>query len=647
MSDLFVSYKSEDRDRVAPLVAALKAAGVALWWDAHLGGGSAWRETIEAELNAARCVLVVWSARSTGPEGRFVRDEASRALQRGVYLPVQIDSVTLPLGFGEVQALPLTGWKGNAADRRCTDVVAAVRAMIAGAPQPMPAPRLVRSGRRRPIAVVAATLAGCAVIAAVASSTVRCTVTGWHCATASTAPPNSIAVLPFANLSGDAQQEYFSDGLSEELQSALSRLGALQVAARTSSFRFKHSADQSSVIGAKLGVTYLLDGSVRRSGPTVRVSAQLVEAASGFERWTQTYDRQFTDILTVQSGIAEAVADALKVKLIGGVAVLSRGGTHSPVAYDAYLRGRRLFDAGADAVGFRDALARFDAAVAADPGFAVAHAARARTLLAIGNQFSNNATQQRDANAAALVAAQRAVELSPDLAEAQTTLAGVIVNTTLDVGAARRAYAIALRTGAGQADVLVRYGLFSCGIGDVAAGLAAVQHAVVLDPLNPRVYKSLGFALVTAQRYPEAIVQLRHALVLSPGTTSAHASVGDALLLQGDLAGAAAEYALEPTGWDRLRGLAIVRHAQGDAAGARAALAGLMADGADTSRYQQAQIFAQWGDVARAAAALDAAFDLRDPGVLLMATDPLLVPMHDNLAYRRGLARLGVAARVG
>ena len=653
MSDLFVSYKSEDRDRVAPLVGALEAAGVRLWWDAHLGGGSAWRDTIEGELDAARCVLVVWSTRSAGPEGSFVRDEASRALVRGVYLPIQLDAVKLPLGFGETQALSLIGWTGDVADPRCSDVIDAARAMIAGGPRPVPAPRRAargRSGRSRSrlVAVVAATVAGLAVVVTLvivaASPQTMCAITGGRCLSATAAPRNSIAVLPFANLSGDAKQDYFSDGLSEELQTALSRLGALQVAARTSSFRFKHSADPSSVIGSKLGVTYLLDGSVRRSGATVRVSAQLVEAASGFARWTQTYDRQFTDILAVQSGIAEAVADALKVKLVGGVAVLSRGGTHSPAAYDSYLRGRRSFDAGADAAGFREALARFDAAVAADPGFAVAHAARARTLLAIGNQFSADATQQRETNAAALVAARRAVALSPDLAEAQATLAAVVVNTTLDVGTARRAYAIALRRGAGQADILVRYGLFSCGIGDVAAGLAAVRRAAVLDPLNPRVYKSLGFALVTARRYPEAVVQLRHALALSPGTTSAHASVGDALLLQGQLPAAAVEYALEPTGWDRLRGLAIVAHAQGDLAAARTALAGLMADGAETSSYQQAQIFAQWGDAARAAAALDAAFKFRDPGVLLMATDPLLVPLHDNPAFKHGLARLGIDA---
>ena len=118
MADLFVSYKAEDRARVAPLVAALEADGVTLWWDAHIGGGADWRATIEAELIAARCVIVVWSKRSTGPEGRFVRDEATRALERGAYLPIKIDDVRPPLGFGETQALPLIDWNGESADPR-------------------------------------------------------------------------------------------------------------------------------------------------------------------------------------------------------------------------------------------------------------------------------------------------------------------------------------------------------------------------------------------------------------------------------------------------------------------------------------------------------------------------------------------------
>ena len=173
------------------------------------------------------------------------------------------------------------------------------------------------------------------------------------------ASANSLAVLPFANLSGDPAQDYFSDGLSEELISTLARLKPLHVVARTSSFRFKGAHEDSATIGVKLGVAWLLDGSVRRDGGLVRVSADLADARTGYERWSATYDRDLKDIFAVQSGIAQAVADALKVRLLGGdIAALSRGGTTSPEAYDAYLRGRKLLLEGAGEAGYRAALAR-------------------------------------------------------------------------------------------------------------------------------------------------------------------------------------------------------------------------------------------------------------------------------------------------
>src|SRR6478672_11490433 len=130
MSDVFISYKAEDRPRVEPLVEALEAEGLSVWWDARVGGGEAWRESIAEHLDSARCVIVAWSKRSTGPEGRFVRDEASRAQRRGTYLPVTIDKVQPPLGFGEVQALPLSGWKGDPGDARYRAVSSCVHGIL-------------------------------------------------------------------------------------------------------------------------------------------------------------------------------------------------------------------------------------------------------------------------------------------------------------------------------------------------------------------------------------------------------------------------------------------------------------------------------------------------------------------------------------
>ena len=392
MADIFVSYKTEDRARVAPLVDALVAEGLSVWWDVHIEGGAAWRASIERELEAAACVIVVWSEGSVGDGGHFVQDEAARGQRRGVCLPVAIDRVEPPLGFGQHQVLNLVGWRGARRDPRFLNVLAAARAVIARSPHPKPLAPIARTRRRLALPVFLATA-----LAIVAAGAGIWSLHGANLSLGSSPPPNSLAVLPFANLSGDPAQDYFSDGLSEELISTLARLKPLHVIARSSSFHFKGSQDDGATIGMKLGVRYLLDGSVRRDGELVRVSAELADARTGYERWNATYDRDLKDIFAVQSGIAQSVADALKVQLFGGdIAALSLNGTTSPEAYDSYLRGRHLLEQGAGEADYRQALARFDAAIAADPRYASAYAARATALVYLANQFVGSRSPARN-----------------------------------------------------------------------------------------------------------------------------------------------------------------------------------------------------------------------------------------------------------
>jgi TolB-like protein/Tfp pilus assembly protein PilF len=648
MADIFLSYKTEDRARVKPLVDAFIAEDLSVWWDLQVEGGAAWRETIERELEAAACVVVVWSVNSVGPGGHFVHDEASRGQRRGVSLPVAIDAVEPPLGFGQQQVLALIGWRGNRRDPRFADVLAAAKAVIAGGPRPTPTARARKIGRAplgagRGAALAAAALAVVAGLIVFKAPARFCQAAGLECPglVAPAAAPNSVAVLPFANLSGDPAQEYFSDGLSEELIGTLARVKLLHVIARTSSFKFKGSKEDSAVIGAKLGVAFLLDGSVRRDGQLVRVSAQLEDAKTGFERWSHTYDRDMKDIFAVQSGIAQAVAEALRVQLLGGdIAALSRDGTLSPEAFDAYLRGRNLLEEGVGEASLREALTRFDAAIAADPRYAAPYAGRASALINLANQFAAPG-QLRATYDMALASAREAVNLAPDLARMQTILAVTLVNANHDFAAAKQAFARARAAGGGDATVLLGYGLFTCQMGDCEAGVAALRHAAALDPLDPQAYRTLGVALAAARRYAEAIAALRRALALSPRMDFAHASIGDALALQGKFAEAKAEYALEPTSWARLTGQAIVLRRLGDTAGARAALAGLIAEGADGSAYQLAQIYAQWGNRDAAFTALDTALRLNDPGLLAMKVDPLLDPLRGDPRFSQRLARMG------
>ena len=289
------------------------------------------------------------------------------------------------MGFGQHQVLDLVGWRGARRDPRFLDVVAAARAVIARGPRPKPLASIPRTRRRLAPPVFLA--AAVALVAAGAGNMVA--AWGFNLRLGSSPPPNSIAVLPFANLSGDPAQDYFSDGLSEELIGTLARLKPLHVIARSSSFHFKGSQDDGATIGMKLGVRPICSTAVSVGrAKQVRVSAELADARTGYERWNATYDRDLKDIFAVQSGIAQSVADALKVQLFGGdIAALSLNGTTSPEAYDSYLRGRHLLDQGAGEADYRQALARFNAAIAADPRYASAYAARATALVYLANQF--------------------------------------------------------------------------------------------------------------------------------------------------------------------------------------------------------------------------------------------------------------------
>ena len=632
---VFVSYARADRERVAPIVAALEARGRTVWWDHHLAGGAAFAKEIEAALRSAGAVIVVWS--QTSIHSDWVRDEAAVGRDCGRLVPISLDGAAAPLGFGQYHVVAMSGWNGRADAPQIERLLHALDGDVRSpAPHPDgPASAKTAIPSRRTLLIGGAAI-GVPVFAAGAWWM------GGHGLLSPAPPAHSIAVLPFANLSGDPAQDYFSDGLTEELIGALARLPALQVVGRTSSFKFKGSKENSTAIGAKLGVAFLLDGSVRREGNQVRISGQLVDTRTGYERWSQTYDREMTDILATQTSIGQAVAEQLKIALLGGdIAALSRGGTSVPAAYDAYLQGRRLIDMGGVESVFREALAHFDAAIAADGGFAAAHSERARTLVALGDEFVGPAALKATYDAA-LASARRAVELAPGLAGAQATLGQTVWNSTLNYGLAKPAYARAIAAGGGDADILARFGLFSCDGGDFATGLAAARRAAVLDPLNPRVFRFLGYAMIEARNYPEAVVALRHSLELSPQSNGAHASLGDILQLQGQYRAAADEYAREPVEWLRLSGRAMALRRLGDVAGAQDALKALQARANDVAIYQQAQVYAQWGEKDLAFNALGAAFKAGDSGLVQLKTDPMMDPVRADPRFARLLARLGL-----
>jgi TolB-like protein len=293
-------------------------------------------------------------------------------------------------------------------------------------------------------------------------------------------PPHSIAVLPFVNTSGDKDQEYFSDGLTEELLNSLARINELQVAGRTSSFYFKGKNVDLGTVAHRLNVAAVLEGSVRRSANTVRITAQLVNASTGFHLWSQTYDRSLGHILALQTEIANAVAAALKVTMLGDVAAkIELGGTRNPAALDAYLRATNahftVINRKQDAPV---ALAAYSEALRLDPKFVLALAGRSIALAQYAPYIAGQA--MHDARDKALVDARQAIALAPELAEGHLALA-LLFEDLLDFTQATTEYNRALALAPGNARVLRDYGFFAVSMGRTDEGLAAARRAAVLD----------------------------------------------------------------------------------------------------------------------------------------------------------------------
>jgi TolB-like protein/tetratricopeptide (TPR) repeat protein len=460
------------------------------------------------------------------------------------------------------------------------------------------------------------------------------------------AESNSVAVLPFKNLSGDVQQAYFSDGLSEEVRATLARNALLKVAAPTSSGVFREHSEDAVSIGKQLDVAYLLEGSVRRANGIVRISAELVDTKSGFSNWSQSFDRPIADIFAVQSEIANIVARELAVRMVTEAppaeanGKLTTGGTTNVAAYDLFLRGQAFHKVSADEASDRAALAAFDQAIALDPNYAAAHAARSRSMANIANSI-NDLSQIRALFDASVEAAQRAVGLAPDFADAHSALGVAFAFGKLDVKAARLPFERSRMLGVGDADVLARFALFSARCARDVAAKDAIKRALLLDPLNPRTFRTAATVEYAARRFAESITFNQKALSLNAKLGVANASIGDALIGLGRLKEARAAYARAGASAFALTGIAIVERAMGNAAAAQSAFDKLVATEGDSALYQQAQVLAKWGETARALATLQKARKSGDSGLLLSRTDPMLDPLRRSPDFSRLLLSIG------
>jgi serine/threonine-protein kinase len=438
-------------------------------------------------------------------------------------------------------------------------------------------------------------------------------------------------VLPFVNISGDKDQEYFSDGLTEELLNSLAEIEGLQVAARTSSFTFREHPDIVTV-AHKLNVGAVLEGSVRRSGNTMRVTTQLINAVTGFHLWSHTYDRNLGDVLKLQTEIATAVATALKVTLLPDVAAeIELGGTHNPAAFDAYLRASKAFDDAQNGKDLHTAISEYSEAIHRDPDFALAYARRSLATATFAKNYGDKRTLGEHLNKAQ-ADARKAIALAPNLADGHVALAKFLAES-LEFIPATQEYERALALAPGNASVLRDYGVNAVLMGRTEAGLAATHRSVVLDPLNSRSHSDLGYALIIAGRYRDAVAALRDAQTLDPHDGYINAFLGLAYYYLGDYQSALTPCQLANEG-NKAICLALVYDKIGRHADAEAILARRRVECGDDCALNYAYIYLEWGDTARALDWLETMMRLRDPYLIYVKAVRSFDPLRNEPRFQ-------------
>jgi TolB-like protein/Tfp pilus assembly protein PilF len=462
----------------------------------------------------------------------------------------------------------------------------------------------------------------------------------------------SIAVLPFVNMSRDEENEYFADGLSEELLNVLAKIRGLRVASRTSAFSFKGKDVDIPTVAQKLNVGTVLEGSVRKSGKRVRITAQLIEVASDSHLWSETYDRELDDIFAVQDDIAQSVVKELRAALLpersaeaadravaAVVAQAAAGRTSNTEAFQLYLQGKffgeRVTQADTD-----KAIDLFQRALAIDPQFGLAWAGLSRMhQVQAGFGFA----PIDEGFERGRLAAQEAVRVAPDLAEAHAELGTIFQMHDWNWTAAESCFGRALELAPGSASALLSAGEFARIRGRLEEAAELIGRALVLDPLSARAQRRAALISVVAGRFDEAATAFQHSIDLAPAAGLSHAFLALTRLRQGRAAEALPIAEAESHDVFRNLALAMIHHALGHATESNAALQALIDGYGWTAAYQVAEAWAHRGEIDKAFEWLERAHAHRDPGVVYVLTDVFLAPLHGDPRWQPFLQRVKLA----
>jgi TolB-like protein len=670
---VFLSYASQDVEAAQKICEALRAAGVEVFLDqSELRGGDAWDQRIRHEIHDCALFIPMISRHTQERLEGYFRHEWKLAIERTHHMaeqkpflvPVVVDGTRdqeafVPDAFRAVQWTRLPEGDTPPAFveriRRLLSPEAAhasveVRPPAATVPHGTAAPRQPASSPTTSpqtqwvLLMIAAAVAviglGYLAVDRFASSkreagTKQASAQPAQAVTPVQVPEKSIAVLPFVDMSEKHDQEYFSDGLSEELLDLLAKTQGLEVIARTSSFYFKGKQVTIAEIANTLHVAHLLEGSVRKAGRTMRVTAQLIRARDGVHLWSDTYDRDFKDVFKVQDEIAAAVVKALQVKLLSAPA-MAVSEPHNTDAYSLYLQGQ-YFARRASNVDVERGIASLRQAIALAPDFAPAHAELAAAYVYVATFGSGDPTSLDRASAEV----DEALRLDPTLRSAHNVRSNLAI-IFWDWAAAKAQLDEALASAPRDAEALFRRGLLARALGRPDEALVYFRKSLELDPLRVTYHIHLAMLLDSLRRPEEARAAAETAIAISPTVSKAHLLVGLLELNAGHLDAASAAMEREPDEYYRLEGQAIVAFANKRLPESDAALGRLIEAHHDTAAVQIAEAYAFRGERAKAFDWLDRAVVQRDPGLINIKTDPLFAELRGDTRYKTVLRKMNL-----
>jgi TolB-like protein len=627
---IFLSYASQDAKAARRICDALRAAGVEVWFDqSALRGGDAWDASIRRQIKDCALFVPVISENTQARDEGYFRLEWKLAVDRSHFivddkaflLPVVIDATIdsearVPERFREVQ------WTRLPAGETSSAFAEQVQRLLSGGAAP------ARAVATRVVSVAAPPI------------------------TTRSHDPRSIAVLPFLNRSHDEEDEYFADGLTDELLNVLAKIPGLRVAARSSAFTFKGKGATVAEVGRALNVATVLEGSVRKAGNRMRISVQLVKVTDGYQLWSETYDRTLEDIFAVQDDIAQSVVKELRTTLLdqvadarvgnevtAAVAAAVKGRSTNPEAHRLFLQGRHFIDRMNDD-DIAKGIGYLQEALVLDPGFALAWAALGDAY-SIPTGVSWAQGTQRYGRAREAVA--RALVLEPDLAEGHEAMGWIQFVHDWDWRGAEASLRRALELAPGNAVALRRSAVLAGSLDRLDEAIALGRRALEQDPLSNLAYHNLGVYLHASGRLAEADAAYRKALELAPQRMATRANLALNLLAEGRGEVALAEALREPDSMSRLYALAIIHQAGGRRAESDVALQELIANHGSGFAYPVAVVYAARGAADLAFEWLERAYGQRDPGLFGVKPDPPLRSLHADPRWEAFLRKMGLA----